>query len=245
MNARAERKTAAVAVVLAAGVSRRMAGRDKIFAPLGGRPLIYWSLALYERCADVDAVVAVTAAGVEETVRRLAAEYGLGKIRAVVAGGERRQDSARAGIAAAAALAPPDAPLLLHDAARPLAGEALVRRVVAALAHADGVVPAVPLADTVKRVDDEGYAVVATLARERLRAVQTPQAFRRARLAAAYERAEAEGWEVTDDAAVMEKHGGRVVVVAGDINNFKVTFPEDLERAEALVSRLIRPGAAL
>jgi len=227
----------AVAVVLAAGASRRMAGRDKIFAPLAGRPLVYWGLALCERSSAVRDVVVVAAAGAEGRICALVEDYRFGKVRAVVAGGERRQDSARAGVAACAALASPESPVLVHDAARPLAGEELVRRVVAALANADGAVPAVPVADTVKRVDEEGRAVVATLARERLRAAQTPQGFRWACLAAAYERAEREGWDITDDAAAVERDGGRVVVVAGEINNFKVTYPEDLERAELFLSR--------
>ncbi len=223
------------AVVLAAGSSSRMSGRDKIYAPLAGRPLLFYGLALFEECAEVDAVVAVAAPGSEKKLRRLASDYGFGKVRAVVAGGAARRDSAVAGLAAAAALASPDAAVLIHDAARPLATRALVRRLLAALAKADGAVPAVALVDTVKQIGDDG-AVESTLNRDALRAVQTPQAFKLAAVAEAYQPAAREGWDVTDDAAALERAGGRVVTVEGERDNFKITFPEDFARAEALLS---------
>ena len=223
------------AVVLAAGSSSRMSGRDKIYAPLAGRPLLFYGLALFEECAEVDAVVAVAAPGSEKKLRRLASDYGFGKVRAVVAGGAARRDSAVAGLAAAAALASPDAAVLIHDAARPLATRALVRRLLAALAKADGAVPTVALVDTVKQIGDDG-AVESTLNRDALRAVQTPQAFKLAAVAEAYQPAAREGWDVTDDAAALERAGGRVVTVEGERDNFKITFPEDFARAEALLS---------
>ena len=223
------------AVVLAAGSSSRMSGHDKIYAPLAGRPLLFYGLALFEECAEVDAVVAVAAPGSEKKLRRLASDYGFGKVRAVVAGGAARRDSAAAGLAAAAALASPDAAVLIHDAARPLATRALVRRLLAALAKADGAVPAVALVDTVKQIGDDG-AVESALNRDALRAVQTPQAFKLAAVAEAYQAAAREGWDVTDDAAVLERAGGRVVTVEGERDNFKITFPEDFARAEALLS---------
>jgi 2-C-methyl-D-erythritol 4-phosphate cytidylyltransferase len=224
------------AVLLAAGVSRRMGGRDKIYAPLAGRPLIHYGLALFQECPEVDAVVAVAAPGNEERIRRLASDYGFGKVRAVVAGGAERRDSAAAGLEAAAAIAPPDAAVLIHDAARPLATPALVSRLLAALPPADGVVPAVPLVDTVKRVDDRGQ-VAATVARDDLHAAQTPQAFNLGLIVEAYRAAAREGWPVTDDAAALERAGGRVAAVAGDPDNFKITFPEDLARAELILDR--------
>jgi len=223
------------AVLLAAGSSSRMGDRDKIYAPLAGRPLVYYGLALFEECEEVDAVVAVAAPGAEKKLRRLASDYDFEKVRAVVAGGAARRDSAAAGLAAAAALASPDAAVLIHDAARPLATRALVRRLLAALATADGAVPAVALVDTLKRIGDDG-AVESTPAREALRAAQTPQAFKLAAVADAYRAAARERWDVTDDAAALELAGGRVVSVEGERDNFKITFPEDLARAEAVLS---------
>jgi 2-C-methyl-D-erythritol 4-phosphate cytidylyltransferase len=116
-----------VAVVLAAGASKRMEGTDKIFAPLRGRPLIFYSLALFERCPEVEAVVVVVAPGAEGKLRDAASSLGFAKVRAVAPGGAERRDSAAAGLAAAAALAEPDAAVLIHDAARPLAREELVK----------------------------------------------------------------------------------------------------------------------
>jgi 2-C-methyl-D-erythritol 4-phosphate cytidylyltransferase len=223
------------AVVLAAGSSSRMSGRDKIYAPLAGRPLVYYGLALFEDCEEVEAVVAVAAPGSESKLRRLASDYGFDKVRAVVAGGAARRDSAVAGLAAAAALASADAAVLIHDAARPLATPALVRRLLAALATADGAVPAVPLVDTVKQIGEDG-AVENTLTRDALRAAQTPQAFKLAAVAEAYRAAARERWDVTDDAAAVERAGGRVVSVEGERDNFKITFPEDLARAEAVLT---------
>jgi len=211
-----------------------MGGADKIFAPLAGRPLICYPLALFEGCAEVGAVVAVVAPACRERVLRLVADSGFRKVREVVPGGARRQDSAVAGLGAAARCGSGRAAVLIHDAARPLATEDLIRRVLVALADADGAVPGVAVTDTIKRVE-EGGSVVATLARDHLRAVQTPQAFGLGAISAAYERASREGWEATDDAAVLERAGGRVVVVAGDPDNVKVTYPRDLARAESLL----------
>jgi 2-C-methyl-D-erythritol 4-phosphate cytidylyltransferase len=225
-----------VAVVLAAGSSERMDGRDKIYAPLGGRPLIYYSLALFEECAEADAVIAVAAAGSEKEIRAVARDYGFAKIREVVAGGAERRDSAAAGLAAATSVASPGAAVIIHDAARPFAGKTLVRRLLEALKNADGAVPAIRPADTVKRVAEEGD-VIATLARDVLRLVQTPQAFKLRGIAEAYRTAVREGWPVTDDAAVLEQFGGRVVTVEGERDNFKITYPEDLALAELVLAR--------
>lgn len=226
-----------VAVVLAAGASTRMEGTDKIFAPLRGRPLIFYGLALFENCPEVDAVVVVAAAGAEEEVRDAASSLGFGKVRAVVTGGVERRDSAAAGLAAAEALAEPGAAVLIHDAARPLAREELIARLLKRLTVAEGVVPAVPVTDTIKTVAGETGEVVETLPRETLRAIQTPQAFKLATVAAAYRTAAAETWAATDDAAVLEQAGGRVVAVEGDPENFKITYPEDLARAERVLEK--------
>ncbi|MFP5320201.1 MAG: 2-C-methyl-D-erythritol 4-phosphate cytidylyltransferase [Acidimicrobiia bacterium] len=142
----------------------------------------------------------------------------------VVAGGATRSASVRAGLVAVPASA---AVIVVHDAARPLASPALFAAVVAALAGegVDGAVPGVPVTDTVKRV--RGDHVVCTLDRTELVAVQTPQAFR----AEALRRAHASGLDATDDAALVETAGGRVVVVPGEAANVKITTLADLTRA--------------
>jgi 2-C-methyl-D-erythritol 4-phosphate cytidylyltransferase len=146
-----------------------------------------------------------------------------------VAGGATRSESVRAGLAAV----PPDADIVcVHDAARPLASADLYRRVVAAVVQgADGAVPGLPVIDTIKVVDATG-AVTATPERSSLRAVQTPQAFRASVLRAAH----ASGAEGTDDAAVVEAAGGRVVVVDGEPTNRKITDPSDLDWAREQVA---------
>ncbi len=144
-----------------------------------------------------------------------------------VPGGASRSDSVRAGLAAVPETA---GIVVVHDAARPLASPALFAAVVAAVrAGADGAIPALPVVDTLKRVD--GDRVVGTVSREALVAVQTPQAFR----AGALRTAHSTGGEATDDAALVESAGGTVVVVAGEPDNLKVTTPTDLVRAAFLL----------
>jgi 2-C-methyl-D-erythritol 4-phosphate cytidylyltransferase len=156
----------------------------------------------------------------------------------VVVGGATRTESVRAGLAAVPADAAVDV-VLVHDGARPLASPQLFARVVAAVrAGADGVVPALPVTDTIKRVVDG--VVVETPPRDQLVAVQTPQGFALPALRAAYAR----GAEATDDAALIEAAGGRVVVVAGEVANRKVTTPHDLATMAASVSSPAGSGRA-
>jgi 2-C-methyl-D-erythritol 4-phosphate cytidylyltransferase len=170
--------------------------------------------------ASCDGVVVVLPAGVEWD----------GPTPAVrVTGGASRSESVRAGLAAV-----PEAAgvVVVHDAARPLASPALFRAVIAAVAAgADGAVPGVPVSDTVKRVGADG-AVNGTVDRDGLVAVQTPQAFRAATLRAVH----AAGGEASDDAALVEAAGGRIVVVPGEPTNLKVTNPADTAVAEALLA---------
>ena len=208
--------------MVAGGGGRRFGG-PKQFEDLHGRRVLDWSLAAAR--AACDGVVAVVPSD------RLSAERGGLQSEAgvvvVVAGGSTRSGSVRAGLAAV----PDDAEIVVvHDAARPLAGADLFHRTVAAVrAGADAAIPGVPVTDTVKRVEDG--RVVETVERSRLVAVQTPQAFR----AEALRRAHAGDPEATDDAALVESVGGTVVVVEGDPRNFKLTSPDDLVVARALL----------
>jgi 2-C-methyl-D-erythritol 4-phosphate cytidylyltransferase len=153
----------------------------------------------------------------------------------VVAGGSTRSESVRAGLGSI----PADAEVVVvHDAARPLASVALFAAVLdAVVAGADGAIPGLPLTDTVKQVDSD--VVVATLDRSTLVTVQTPQAFRATALRAAH----GNGADATDDAALLERAGCRVVVVDGEATNLKITDPSDLEAAEQfLAARAVAPG---
>jgi 2-C-methyl-D-erythritol 4-phosphate cytidylyltransferase len=210
------------AIVVAGGSGSRFGDSvPKQFLDLGGRRVIDWALAAAG--AACDGVVAVLPAA------HLRATLPVGVV--AVAGGASRSESVRAGLAAV----PDDAAVVVvHDAARPLAEVLLFERVIGAVraGGADGAVPGVPVADTIKKVDAAGR-VVETPDRAALRAVQTPQAFG----ADALRRAHASGGDATDDAALVEAAGGAVVVVEGDPGNLKVTGPDDLVRAEMLLSR--------
>lgn len=218
------------AILVAAGAGLRLGDeRPKAFAALRDRPLLAESLERLDRSDWVDAIVVVAPPGWEEPAILLAEELVADKVSAVVPGGATRAESVRAGVAEV----PADAlVVLVHDAARPLVAEAVLERVLTPLAEAwDGVVPALPVPDTVKRVD--GHQVVETLDRSDLVAVQTPQAFRADALrnAVAGDLAGA-----TDCASLVEQSGGRVRIVEGDPRLLKVTTREDLERVEALLA---------
>ncbi len=203
------------AIVVAAGEGRRF-GQPKQFAVLGGRPVIEWSLEASRSVArGVVAVVPESFVG----------SPGIGKgADRVMAGGSTRAASVRRGLAAV----PENADVVVvHDAARPLASRELFHAVVDAVAAgADGAIPGIAVADTVKRV--RNGRVVETLDRSELVAVQTPQAFR----AEALRRAHAESPEATDDAGLLEALGLSVAVVPGEYHNLKLTSPEDLAIAE-------------
>lgn len=213
------------AIVVAAGEGTRFGSR-KQYAMLDGRSLVHWSVDSARRaCAGVVLVVpADDLAGEWDAIGlRPAAEAA----DRVVAGGVRRSDSVRAGLAAL----PPEADVIVvHDAARPLAAPWVWEATIAAVASgADAAIPTIPVVDTVKSVQADGSLV--TLDRSALCAVQTPQAFR----AAALRDAHAAGDDATDDAALVEARGGVVVRVPGNPRSLKVTHPDDLLVVAALL----------
>jgi 2-C-methyl-D-erythritol 4-phosphate cytidylyltransferase len=216
------------AVVVAAGSSRRMGGVDKVFAPLLGRPLVAYSLDALEACSMVDEVVLVLGAGSLEQGRGLVRDCGWRKVRHVCQGGARRQDSVRCGLAA---LSPDVRWVLIHDGARPCVTADIVERGLEAALETGAAVAAVPVADTIKVVGPDGN-VRQTPPRSELYAAQTPQVFRLDLLLRAYQASDA---DATDDAAVVERFGHRVRVFQGSPANLKVTTPDDLTLAEALL----------
>lgn len=209
------------AVVVAGGSGQRF-GALKQFADLGGRSLLTWSVgAARQACSGVVAVVPDPA---DPRALEVPAD-------AVVAGGATRSASVRAGLAAVPASA---AVVVVHDAARPLVEPATWAAVIAAVvAGADAAIPVVPITDTIKQVAEDGTLL--TLDRSRLVAVQTPQAF----AADVLRRAHAGGTDATDDAALVETLGGHVARVPGHARNLKITDPDDLVVAAAL----LRAGA--
>lgn len=214
-------------VLVAAGQGDRLgADRPKAFVRLGERVLLAEPLERLEASDWIDAIVLVAPEGWEEPAILLAEELACSKVAACVTGGATRAESVRIGVAEV----PEDAAVtLVHDAARPLLQEHVLERVIQALGEGfDGAVPTLPIADTVKRVDDG--AVVETVAREGLHLAQTPQAFVAGVLRAALA---GDVGDASDCSLLVERRGGRVRIVEGDRRMLKVTDRADLELVQA------------
>jgi 2-C-methyl-D-erythritol 4-phosphate cytidylyltransferase len=217
------------ALVVAAGSGERMGGSvPKAFLTLAGRPLLWHCLQAFAT-AEVRDVVVVTVEERRDEAVEIAAGLALESLT-VCAGGETRAESVSRGLQR---LAVADGVVAVHDAARPLVTPALIRRTLDGL-HGPwaAVAPALPVVDTLKLV--EGEQVVRTVDRAGMWAVQTPQVFGRRVLEEAHE--DVRDTSVTDDLALVEQAGGRVRLVEGERRNFKITYPEDLAMAEALVA---------
>lgn len=220
------------AIVVAAGSGSR-AGGAKQWRMLGGKPVVRWSVEALLAAGAEDLVVVVSPGSEAEAEAALA---GLSGWRPT-SGGATRADSVRNGLEALGG--PDDRPVLIHDAARPLLDAAVIRRVIEALGQADGALAALPVADSLRLATDG--VVSGCVERESLWRAQTPQAFRFKTLVDAYA-----AWPVgevaADEAAVVERAGGRVRIVEGDARLMKLTFPEDFAMAEALIPRQTRVG---
>jgi len=224
------------AIIPAAGSGVRLGdATPKQWLEVAGRPLVVHTLDRLAACPAVNRIVLV----VDDVDRagRLLAPWAPAKLGPVVRGGERRQDSVRAGLAAVG-----DADLVaVHDAARPLVTPALVARVIDVAARTGAAVAAIRVEDTIKREDAAGL-VRETVDRSGLWRVQTPQVFRTDWLVEAYDRADRQGLSVTDDAGLVEAAGRAVTLVPGEAINFKVTTAEDLALAGRLLAGSVRVG---
>jgi len=227
-----------VTAILAAAGSGQRAGLAKQWIELGGETILRRAARALIACPEVDALVAVVPVGDE--VRGLRELEGLGKPVLAVGGGPARADSVRNGLAAAADAAV----VLVHDAARPFASAALVSRVALAAARDGAALAALKATDTIKQMSDAPGEprVAATLDRSTLWLAQTPQGFRRDLLLRAYEQAGADAAAATDESLLVERMGGTVTLVPGEPSNFKITSPDDLARARALVEPPVAVG---
>lgn len=203
-----------------------MGGVDKLLAPLAGRPLIAHTIAAFAGHPSLDEVVVVASSTNCEAIRAVVKE--MAPAARVVLGGARRRDSVMAGLEALGSCEH----VVVHDGARPLVTPELIDAALAGAREAGAAICAVAVSDTVKRVDDAAM-VQSTVSRRGLWLAQTPQAFHSGLLLMAHQSSEL---EVTDDAALVELMGGPVRVVPGSPRNIKVTTPEDLAFAEALLS---------
>ena len=224
------------AIIVAAGTGRRAGGgTPKQWRPLVGRPVARWSVDALRAAGAEEMIVVVSR---DDKALAAAAFQDIPNLKTVL-GGADRVDSVRAGLAAVGAQ--PEA-VLIHDAARPFVTAAHVDALLAALGSTEGAAPALAVSDTLKRADSDRI-VTTTADRAGLWRAQTPQAFRYASIAAAYE-VWPKGETPTDDAAVLERAGGRVTLTAGDPMLMKLTYPEDFPMAEALAGaqRIVRVG---
>ncbi len=214
-------------ILLAAGEGRRLGeSLPKALVPLAGRPLVCWSADTFVALEELAEIVLVVPAG--DAGRAIADALPTGSVPVrVVEGGARRRDSVRAGLEAASGEL-----VLVHDAARAFVDAALARRVLAGASEHGAAVPAAPVTDTLVR-DDDGFSGE-EVPRASVRAVQTPQGFRRPLLVEAHEAAD-EAWDAPDDGTMVRALGRPVALVDGSGENFKVTWPADLERGVAVL----------
>jgi 2-C-methyl-D-erythritol 4-phosphate cytidylyltransferase len=221
------------AVVAAAGRSVRMGGEDKLFAPLRGVPLLEHTLRALEACPDIDEIVVAAAEENILAIGDIVKNAGLVKVTKVIRGGDTRLDSV---MAAMAELTPGCGLIAIHDGARPLASPKLMSQVIRAAAAQGAAAPAVTPKDTVKEA--QGGIVSRTIPRDTLWFIQTPQVFDAALVKAALHRAKQLRLRITDDCSAVESMGMTVRLTEGSYENIKVTTPEDLLVAEALMRRM-------
>ena len=219
------------AVIVAAGTASRMGGIDKVMASIKGESMILRTVRNFQNCDAISEIVIVTRPDLIQPITNLCKD--MGKVIAVVAGGNSRQESVNLGLNA---LGDKVKLVAVHDGARPLITWQVIDRVVRAANTYGAAAPAVPVKDTIKVV--EGYVVKNTPDRAALRAVQTPQVFDFDMLRGALKKAEADGAQVTDDCSAVERIGLTVKIVEGDERNIKVTTPMDLKIAEMLLEEM-------
>lgn len=220
------------ALIVAAGAGTRFGhALPKVFVPLNGAPLLAWALRAYGNHPEVQHVVVVVAPEYVEQARALC-EAELSLPWQVIEGGAERRASVCNGLRALREFNPEL--VAIHDGARPLVSSDVISDSLAVARHCGAALATVGVVDTVKQVDAE-QCITATLDRSKLQLAQTPQTFRYDLILSAHERAEAEGWAVTDDAMLVERVGHPVYASRGDRRNLKITVPEDLAMAEWLL----------
>lgn len=206
-----------------------MGGTDKIFANLAGKPLLSYSVEAFHRCDSIDQIVIVLNKQNLKQGLKLAKKFDWHKVSDVCSGGKRRQDSVQEGINRLA-----DCEwVVIHDGARPCLSQSLIEKGLAEARNSGAAIPALPIADTIKVVSPD-HTVKDTLPREHLYSVQTPQVFRLDIISEAYSKVRD---DVTDDASMVERLGYEVKVYPGSVTNIKVTTPDDLILAEAILEK--------
>jgi 2-C-methyl-D-erythritol 4-phosphate cytidylyltransferase len=240
------------AIIVAAGSSQRV-GFDKLFATIAGKPMIAHTLHAFERAISVNEIIVVAREDRHDEIRKISHAENFKKVRSIIAGGERRQDSVRAGLNR---LSMDAKYVAVHDAARPLIGPEQIERVFEQCVIHGAASLAEPINDTLKRGDvdptrsqsphvgqvEQVIVVTGSVDRHQLYAMQTPQVFERALIEEAYRAADTENL-LTDEVSAVERFGRKIVLVLNDDFNFKVTYPRDLALGEFVLKQRARAGS--
>ena len=223
-----------VALIAAAGKGKRLEKAvNKQFLTLAGKPIIYYTLMAFENCQKITSIFLLLAADdIDYCQQKIINKYKFSKIHKIIEGGKERQDSIYNGIKQ---LNEPDK-VLIHDGARPLISPELIERIVDELEREQAAILAVPAKDTIKSIGEQGY-IEQTFDRKMLCLVQTPQGFHYNLIKSAYDEAYKIGYYATDDAALVERIGGKVKFIMGNYENFKITTSEDLVLAETILKQ--------
>jgi 2-C-methyl-D-erythritol 4-phosphate cytidylyltransferase len=224
------------AIIVAAGSSRRM-GFNKLFATIAGKPVIAHTIQAFERSRSVTKIIIVAREDQHDEIRELARAKSFKKVRSIIAGGEHRQDSVRAGLDR---LDEEAKFVAVHDAARPLVTPEQVESVYAQCRVHGAAALAEPINDTPKRADVD-LMITASVDRHQLYAMQTPQIFERGLIEEAYRAVYAGNVLVTDEVSAIERLGHKVVLVLNEDFNFKITYPRDLGLAEFVLNQRVQP----
>ncbi len=223
-------KPSCSAVIVAAGSSQRM-GSDKIMMKLGAMPVLARTVLAFENNEYVDEIIIVTKTEKLEEIADMCFKNGLHKVKQVVSGGATRMESALAGVSACRHGAEL---IAIHDGARPLVSQELITRTIEAARAYRAAVPAVASTDTLKIVDERGF-ITGTLDRSVTRRVQTPQVFEADLIKGALTKAVEKNLALTDDCSAMDMMGVKTITVEGELTNIKITTPEDMVTAKAIV----------
>jgi 2-C-methyl-D-erythritol 4-phosphate cytidylyltransferase len=221
-----------VAIITAAGIGKRMGtGKPKQYLELAGRPILCHTLDKFQAASSVNAIIIVAdMSSIDVVKNQILKKYSYSKVKWVVTGGEKRQDSVAAGLRAA----PEGYELVcIHDGVRPFVTPGLIDKSFEMAKEHGACIVAIPVKDTIKRVNDVGK-ILETVERSGLWRAQTPQTFRYDVLESAMSQAMGEEFYATDDAALVEHIGHNVYVLPGNEQNIKITTPEDLEIAEII-----------
>jgi 2-C-methyl-D-erythritol 4-phosphate cytidylyltransferase len=221
-----------VALIAAAGIGKRMGDQGKQYLLLKGKPMLAYTLLAFQNCSAIQRIIIVANKEDLNRCQDLVSQYEISKVFRIVEGGKERQDSVYNGLQV---LPEGTKVIAVHDGARPLIFPDLIESSLSRLKGWDGVVVGVPTKDTLKLV--KGEKVIETLNRQGVWQIQSPQVFFVDLLIKAYQEAHKEGFYGTDDAVLMERMGYKIRIIMGSYENIKITTPEDVVVAEAILAR--------